>query len=185
MVTGIDASSTGGTEEFLSTLARQFAQGVIPGLPSVPATTESNFDFNFDIGDAFLSMSQQRGVDAPSGTLTGFYGNTDDSREFSLLESIRLHNLDLPGDSFSNFAESFQDPGNDDLGGEPSPTDVVLENAASGEPQQVLDSALHRGSFEDVAEPGPQRNLLDVNVEACISTALMSSSLAKDCQGCL
>ena len=48
------------------------------------------------------------------------------------------------------------------------------EAAAFGEPQQALNSALHRGSFEDVAEPGPQRNLLDVNVEACISTALMS-----------
>ena len=158
----------------LSVSARQLAQGATPGLPSVPATTESNFYFNFDNGDAFLSMSQQRGVDAPSGALTGFNENVDDSREFSFLESVQLNNFDLPGDGFSNLAESFQDPGNDGLGVEPSPTDVVSEAAAFGEPQQALNSALHRGSFEDVAEPGPQRNLLDVNVEACISTALMS-----------
>ena len=73
-------------------------------------------------------MSQQRGVDAPSGALTGFNENVDDSREFSFLESVQLNNFDLPGDGFSNLAESFQDPGNDGLGVEPSPTDVVFRS---------------------------------------------------------
>ena len=161
-------------EASVSVSARQFTQGGKPGLSSAPAVTESNLDFNFDSGDAFLSTPQQRGMDASSGALTGFNANVDEPREFSFVELVQQDNFDLPGDDFSNFNETFQDPGIDDFGIEPSPTDVGSEAAAFCAPQQALSSALHGGPFEDVAEPGPQQKFLDVNLDACISTALMS-----------
>ena len=158
----------------VSVSARQFTQGGTPGLSSAPAVTESNLDFNFDSGDAFLSTPQQRGMDASSGALTGFNANVDEPREFSFVELVQQDNFDLPGDDFSNFNETFQDPGVDYFGIEPSPTDVDSEAAAFCAPQQALSSALHGGPFEDVAEPGPQQKFLHVNLDACISTALMS-----------
>ena len=155
-------------EASVSASARQLAQGGTPGLSSAPAATESNFDFNFDNGDAFLLTPQQRGTDASGGALTGFNENVDEPREFSFLEFVQQDNFDLPGDDFSNGAELFQDPDNDGLGVEPSPTDVASEAAAFGAQQQASSSAMHRGSFEDVAEPGPQRNFLDVNLDAYV-----------------
>ena len=39
---------------------------------------------------------------------------------------------------------------------------------------QVLSFALQGGSFGDVDQSGPQRDFLDVDLDACVSTALMS-----------
>ena len=78
---------------------------------------------------------------------------------FSFVELVQQDNFDLPGDDFSNVNETFQDPGIDYFGIEPSPTDVDSEAAAFCAPQQALSSALHGGPFEDVAEPGPQQKI--------------------------
>ena len=130
-----------------SVSARQFAQGDLPGLSSASAVTESSLDVNFDSGDTSLLVPQQRGMDASSGELTGFNENVDESREFSFVELVQQ----------GNFDETLQDPGIDDLGFEPSPTDAGSETAAFGAPQQVVSSAVHGGPFEEAAEPGPQQ----------------------------
>jgi len=169
--TNIDAAHP---DASFSVSARQFAQGGTPGLSSASAVTESNLNFNFDSGDAFLLTPQQRGMDASSGELTGFNENVGEPREFSFLEFVQQDNVGLPGDDFSNFNEMVQDPSNDDFGFEPSPTDAGSEAAAFCAPQQALNSAMHGGPIEEVAEPGPQQDFLDVNLDACISTALMS-----------
>ena len=46
--------------------------------------------------------------------------------------------------------------------------------AIAFEPRQVSSFALQGGSFGDVDESGPQRDFLDVDLDACVSTALMS-----------
>ena len=145
-------------EASVSVLARQFAQGGTPGLSSAPAVTESNLDFNFGSGDAFPSTPQQRGMDASSGALTGFNENVDEPREFSFVELVQQDNFDLPGDDFSNFNETFQDPGIDDSGIEPSPTDVGSEAAAFCAPQQVLSSALHEVHLKTLLSLDPNKN---------------------------
>ena len=175
MVT-IDASITGGTKLFLSVSTRQLARGGTPGLSSAPAVTESNLDFNSDNVDAFLGMAQQRGTNASSGAPTGSDENVVEPREFSFLELVQQDNLDLSCDCFSILTELVQDPGNEGFEVAQSPTGVGPEDDAFGAPQPALISALHGGSLEDVAEPGPQSDFLDVNLDACVSTTLMSLS---------
>ena len=110
-------------------------------------------------------------MDALSGALTGFNENVDNSGESSFLEFIQQNGHDLPGDAFSIYAESFEEPGNGGLEFEPSPADEVSE-AVSFEPQQVPSFALQGGSFGDVDESGPQRDFLDVDLDACVSTSI-------------
>ena len=152
-----------------------------PGLPSVLSATDSNVDFNSGIGDDFnygkgdasFSILQQRGVDALSRALASFNENVDNSGDSSFLEFIQQNGHDLPGDAFSISAESFEEPGDGGLEFEPSPADAVSE-AVAFEPQQVPSFALQGGSFGDVVESGPQCDFLDVDLDACFSTALMS-----------